>query len=66
MMGIQTSPAIMARAALPLTAALVYRTGDRCPACWRENWWLGRTTAECAGCGMPLALGAQSAETAPE
>jgi hypothetical protein len=48
------------RAALPLTAALVYRTGDRCPACWGEHWWVGRQSAECVNCGLPLAISASS------
>lgn len=58
---IAAPPAPMRRAARPLTAALVYRSGDRCPACWGTHWLIGRTTAECAGCGMALALDTKDA-----
>lgn len=26
----------------------------RCPACGGSAWHIGRITAECAGCGLPL------------
>ena len=39
-----------------------YRAGseNRCPACARSHWLVGRATAECAFCGtaLPLAFGA--------
>lgn len=56
--------AIRTAAARPITAALVYRSGDRCPACWGTHWLIGRQTAECARCGMALAINACAAELA--
>lgn len=37
---------------------LVYRVGrlNVCPCCSATSWHVGRTTAECAGCGSPLPL----------
>ena len=33
-----------------------YRAGSpcQCPGCGGSNWWLGRTSAECAFCGTAL------------
>jgi uncharacterized protein (DUF983 family) len=36
---------------------VVYRgPKTRCPTCDRSNWWVRNVTAECAFCGLPLAL----------
>ena len=40
----------------PLAASLVYRPGMSCPGCWGTFWSIGRVTAECARCGLPMAL----------
>lgn len=29
---------------------------NRCPACLMSNWYIGRSTAECAFCGTALPL----------
>jgi len=36
----------------------VYRPGEpmRCPSCGGAHWHVGRTTAECGFCGLPLAI----------
>lgn len=36
----------------------VYADGqvNRCPGCWRSQWYIGRSTAECAFCGTALPL----------
>lgn len=36
----------------------VYHEGEvnRCPGCWRSQWLIGRSTAECAFCGTALPL----------
>jgi hypothetical protein len=36
----------------------LYRLGEanRCPACLKSNWLIGRSTAECAFCGTALPL----------
>jgi hypothetical protein len=36
----------------------LYREGEvnRCPGCWRSQWLIGRSTAECAYCGTALPL----------
>ena len=36
----------------------LYRLGEvnRCPACLKSNWFIGRSTAECAFCGTALPL----------
>lgn len=31
-------------------------TVNACPGCGQSNWWIGRTMAECAGCGVALDL----------
>lgn len=42
-----------------------YRSGEanRCPGCGHSNWWVGRTTAECAVChtAVPIAKGGPNA-----
>lgn len=29
---------------------------NRCPACGRSHWWMGRSTAECAFCAAAIPL----------
>lgn len=67
---IAAPPTTLRRAAAPTaptrtsavhTAALIYRSGEKCPGCWGTHFYLGRTTAECANCGMALALDARDA-----
>lgn len=57
------SPVIQGRAPVsfrwrPRVAIPVFVAGraNRCPDCHSEAFTVGRITAECAGCGMPLAL----------
>lgn len=50
-----------ARAAFDVTARghhVVYRTGEsnRCPGCGRQQWYVGRATAECGFCGTAVPL----------
>lgn len=33
-----------------------YRPGQHCPSCGGTAWSIGRETAECGRCGLPLAL----------
>lgn len=45
----------------PRSYCVSYRVGGTmdvppCPGCSRTNWLVGRTTAECAFCGMALPL----------
>lgn len=35
---------------------LGYQTGDRCDQCGRSHFYIDRTTATCAFCGMPAPL----------
>jgi uncharacterized protein (DUF983 family) len=37
---------------------LLYHPGEqnRCPACGRSHWYVGRLSAECGFCGTALAL----------
>ena len=35
---------------------LPYQSGDRCYACGRKHWLIGRSTAECAFCGTTVPL----------
>lgn len=42
-----------------------YEEGCRCPACGRQNWLIGRTSAECGFCGTALALAPAVYEPAP-
>jgi nitrogen-specific signal transduction histidine kinase len=41
------------RAAVPV---FVLDRGNRCPDCHSEAFTVGRVTAECGGCGLPLAI----------
>lgn len=40
----------------PLAGSLVYRQGMACSGCWSTVWLIGRRSAECARCGLPVAL----------
>lgn len=47
----------VARAArLPAMSVFVIGRPNRCPDCLSEAFIVGRVTAECAGCGLPLAI----------
>ena len=43
---------------------ILYHSGEvnRCPACGRTHWYVGRLSAECGFCGTALAL-AETART---
>jgi hypothetical protein len=44
---------------MPRNAAVpvfVLGRANRCPDCHGEAFTVGRVTAECAGCGLPLAI----------
>lgn len=53
--------AILRQPAAPIAAGMVYQPGIRCARCWGTNWLLGRTTAECGGCGAPVVLATMEA-----
>lgn len=42
--------------------AMRYRDGMHCPGCDARNWYIGRSSAECARCGtaLPLASAGQA------
>lgn len=40
----------------PATPVFVTGRANRCPDCHGEAFSVGRVTAECAGCGLPLAI----------
>ena len=46
-------PSLARRPAVPVFVA---GRANRCPDCHGEAFTVGRITAECAGCGLPLAL----------
>lgn len=48
-----SAPARPRRPAIPVY--VIERT-NRCPDCHGEAFFVGRVTAECGGCGMPLPL----------
>lgn len=43
-------------ARLPAVPVFVAGRANRCPDCHGEAFSVGRVTAECAGCGLPLAI----------
>jgi hypothetical protein len=43
-------------ARLPAIPVFVLDRANRCPDCHGEAFTVGRITAECAGCGLPLAI----------
>lgn len=52
---------VFARPAAPARRAgyvLAYHGGatNHCPACAKSNWFVGRSTAECAFCGTALPI----------
>lgn len=49
---------MMTLARPPLMPLLVptYEPGCRCPSCRKRNWYIGRFTAECAFCTLPMQL----------
>lgn len=47
-----TAPTVR-RPAIPVYAI---ERANRCPDCHGEAFFVGRVTAECAGCGLPMAL----------
>jgi hypothetical protein len=46
----------MTRPAPPSARGLVplWRSGDRCPGCGGQNWWVGRVMAQCGRCDTAL------------
>ncbi len=42
----------------------VYRPGEvnRCPGCGQSQWWVGRSTAECAFCAAVVPISADGGE----
>lgn len=36
--------------------APIYTPGCKCPGCHRSQWWVGAQSAECAWCGVAVAL----------
>lgn len=40
----------------PAVPAFVIGRANRCPDCHGEAFAVGRITAECCGCGLPLAI----------
>ncbi|ALJ14239.1 hypothetical protein [Sphingopyxis macrogoltabida] len=44
---------LVGRVAVPVYAL---ERANRCPDCHGEAFFVGRVTAECAGCGLPLAI----------
>jgi len=48
--------------------AIVYRPGvsNHCPGCGRSQWYLGRSSAECAFCGVALPFAEARPRAYPE
>ncbi len=40
----------------PPVPVFIAGSANRCPDCHGEAFHVGRVTAECAGCGLPLAI----------
>lgn len=46
--------------------AVTYRPGElnRCPSCGCKQWHVGRITATCSGCALPLSIAADGRDGA--
>lgn len=51
---------LRARPARAIVPGLLWHSGCHCPGCGQRRWSVGRVTAECGSCGLPMILPHQS------
>lgn len=55
-----TARAVRSRPVRSIIPGLLWHSGCRCPGCGQRQWQVGRVTAECGSCGLPMILPHQS------
>ena len=61
------APAYGAKARSTRFAVPLYHAGEvnHCPTCGLTGWSVGRLSAECSGCGMPLSIAPRASRHSP-